>query len=75
MLLWQEAWRFHPKDFNRYLAIEKERQAALEELSEILGFDVSFSEEEMINNASESYSKAVSEQIKKEAAEWMKFRF
>ena len=63
------------KDFNRYLAIEKERQAALEELSEILGFDVSFSEEEMINNASESYSKAVSEQIKKEAAEWMKFRF
>ena len=63
------------KDFNRYLAIEKERQAALEELSEILGFDGSFSEEEMINNASESYSKAVSEQIKKEAAEWMKFRF
>ena len=63
------------KDFNRYLAIEKERQAALEELSEILGFDVSFSEEEMINNASESYSKAISEQIKKEAAEWMKFRF
>ena len=63
------------KDFNRYLAIEKERQAALEELSEILGFDVSFSEEEMINNSSESYSKAVSEQIKKEAAEWMKFRF
>ena len=63
------------KDFNRYLAIEKERQAALEELSEILGFDVSFSEEEMINSASESYSKAVSEQIKKEAAEWMKFRF
>ena len=53
------------KDFNRYLAIEKERQAALEELSEILGFDVSFSEEEMINNASESYSKAVSEQIKR----------
>jgi len=63
------------KDFNRYLAIEKERQAALQEVSEILGFDISFSEEEMINNASESYSKAVSEQIKKEAAEWMKFRF
>ena len=63
------------KDFNKFLAIEKERQAALQEVSEILGFDISFSEEEMINNASESYSKAVSEQIKKEAAEWMKFRF
>ena len=63
------------KDFNKFLAIEKERQAALQELSEILGFDISFSQEEMINNASESYSKVISEQIKKEATEWMKFRF
>ena len=63
------------KDFNKFLAIEKERQAALQELSEILGFDISFSQEEIINNASESYSKVISEQIKKEATEWMKFRF
>ena len=63
------------KGFHRFLAIEKERQLALEELSEILGFDVTFSEEEMLNNASESFSKEVTKQMKKEAAEWMKFRF
>lgn len=62
------------KSFKTFLNIEKQRQLALQEASEILGFDISFSEEEIIKNATESYSKAIAEQMKKEATEWMKFR-
>ena len=37
--------------FKKFLEIEMERQKAMQELSEILGIDVSFSSKEMIKNA------------------------
>mgnify|MGYP003659478479 CR=1 FL=1 len=59
-------------EFKKFLAIEKERQLALQELSEILGIDISFSEEEVLKNAEESFSKALSKTISEEVMTWMK---
>ena len=36
--------------FKKFLEIEMERQKAMQELSEVLGIDVSFSKKEMIKN-------------------------
>jgi len=49
--------------FKKYLEIQMERQKAMQELSEILGIDVSFSDEEIIKNAEESFSRALSQKI------------
>ena len=54
--------------FNELLSIQKERQLALQELSEILGYDISFSDEEVLQFAEEAYEKAVIEGIES----WMK---
>ena len=58
--------------FNELLKIEKERQSAMEELSEILGYDVSFGEEEIIENAMDAYSKHIEQEINKEVLLLMK---
>ena len=49
--------------FKKFLEIEMERQRAMQELSEILGIDVSFSDEEMLKNAQDSFVKAISQRI------------
>ena len=49
--------------FKKFLEIEMERQKAMQELSEVLGIDVSFSNKEMIKNAEENFSKALSKKI------------
>ena len=49
--------------FKKFLEIEMERQRAMQELSEILGIDVSFSNKEMIRNAEESFAKAISRKL------------
>ena len=54
--------------FNELLSIQKERQLALQELSEILGYDISFSDEEVLKFAEEAYEKAIIEGIES----WMK---
>ena len=48
------------RKFQEFLKIEQERQLAMQELSQILGYDVTFSKEEMIRNAKESFAKYVS---------------
>tara|TARA_R100000734_G_C3257334_1_gene57038 strand:+ start:202 stop:417 length:216 start_codon:yes stop_codon:yes gene_type:complete len=58
--------------FNELLRIEKERQLAMQELSEILGYDVSFSDEEVIKNATEAYSKYIEKEINEEVLLLMK---
>ena len=47
--------------FKKFLEIEMERQKAMQELSEVLGIDVSFSNKEMIKNAQENFSRALSQ--------------
>ena len=51
--------------FNRFLEREKKRNVQMIELSRLLGFDVSFSNEEMIKNAEVAYSEHVSKEIEK----------
>jgi len=62
-------------EFKKYLEIQKERQLAMQELSEVLGIDVSFSNEEVLKNAEEAFVQAVNKKVKKEVNEWMKSRF
>ena len=49
--------------FKKFLEIEMERQKAMQELSEVLGIDVSFSKKEMIKNAEENFAKAISKKL------------
>ena len=60
------------RGFRKYLDIEKERQKGMKELSELLGMDFTFSDEEMIRNAELAFSKEVSKQLSKEVNKWMK---
>ena len=55
--------------------IEKERQLALKELSEQLGYDISFSDKEVIENALQSYNRYINNTIKQEVSLLMKSLF
>tara|TARA_R110002167_G_scaffold209902_3_gene413982 strand:+ start:3375 stop:3596 length:222 start_codon:yes stop_codon:yes gene_type:complete len=63
------------KEFKKFLEIEKERQIATQELSEILGIDISLSDKEVMQNAQENFAKAFNEKISKEVNSWMKSAF
>lgn len=54
--------------FEAFLEIEKQRQLAMIEVSQMLGIDVTFSNDEVMKNAEESFVKYVN----KEVSEWMK---
>jgi|TARA_R100000081_G_C4661101_1_gene87656 hypothetical protein len=51
--------------FKKMLSIEKERQLATQELSQLLGIDVSFSNEEVIKNAEEATVKHIEKELVK----------
>ena len=55
--------------------IEKERQLALKELSEQLGYDISFSDKEVIENALQSYNRYINKTIEQEVLSLMKSLF
>jgi len=59
-------------DFRKFVEIQKERQAATQELSQVLGIDVSFSDEEVIEYAMQSYNKVLQKQIAEDVLKWMK---
>jgi len=63
------------KRMKEFLNIQKERQLAMKELSQILGIDISFSEKEIIQNAQEEYAKYVTKEIEKEVSSLMKSLF
>lgn len=63
------------REFKKFLKIEKERQLATQELSEALGIDISLSDEEVMQNAQESFAKSYSNRIKEEVDLWMKSAF
>jgi hypothetical protein len=63
------------KKFQDFLAIQKERQLAMQELSEVLGVDISFSEQEVFDNAMEEYGKYLDKYVMKEVDSWMKSAF
>ena len=55
--------------FKELLEIQKERQLAMQALSEKLGIDISFSDEETRKFAEEEFVKY----LEKEVSEWMKY--
>ena len=55
--------------------IEKERQLALKELSEQLGYDISFSDKEVMENALQSYNMYISKSVEREVLLLMKSLF
>lgn len=61
--------------FDDLLQIEKERNLAMQQLSENLGIDISFSEEEILNNALQAYEKYINRELTKEVEGWMKSLF
>lgn len=61
--------------FNELLAIQKERQLVMQELSENIGIDISFSDEEVIKFAQEAYAKHIEKQVNEEVETWMKSVF
>jgi len=61
--------------FNKLLTIQKERQLIMNDLSESLGIDISFSDEEVMKFALEEYQKSIEKQIDTEVEAWMKSLF
>jgi hypothetical protein len=64
--------KLNTKSFKAYLKVQKERQLVMQDLSEQIGIDISFSENEMIRNAEEAYVKDVEKQLAEELDKWMK---
>lgn len=54
------------------MAIQKERQLAMKELSEQLGIDISFSDKEVLKFAEEAYAAYIEKETVKEVESWMK---
>ena len=54
------------------IEIQKERQQATRELSEILGVDVSFSDEEIIQFAEEKLEEYINKETERMMKRWMK---
>jgi len=67
--------KFDMRKFNELLRIQKERQLAMDALSEQLGIDISFSDEEITKFAQEEYAKHIKKQVTEEVETWMKLVF
>ena len=59
-------------DFRRLIEIEKERNEALKEVSKMIGFDISFSDEQIIKNAQDILEQKIVKSIQEDMSEWMK---
>jgi len=69
------AFEIDIKKLEELYEIEKERQLAMKELSEQLGYDISFSDEETIENALQSYNMYLSKSVEREVLSLMKSLF
>tara|TARA_R100001086_G_C11698387_1_gene220637 strand:- start:290 stop:505 length:216 start_codon:yes stop_codon:yes gene_type:complete len=61
--------------FQQLIKIQKERQLAMQELSESLGIDIGFSDEEVMKFALEAFQKEVEKQLNEEVLLLMKSLF
>ena len=69
------AFEIDIKKLEELYEIEKERQLAMKELSEQLGYDISFSDEETIENTLQSYNMYLSKSVEREVLALMKSLF
>lgn len=58
--------------FKELIAIQKERQLVMKELSEQIGIDISFSDKEVLKFAEEAYAAYIEKETVKEMELWMK---
>ena len=61
--------------FDDLLRIEKERNIAMKEVSDSLGIDITFSDDEIMNNAMRAYEEYINRELTKEVEGWMKSLF
>jgi|TARA_B100000035_G_scaffold127271_1_gene108263 hypothetical protein len=54
------------------IRIQEERNLILKELQDTLGFDISFSEDDVLNNAIDVLSAELVKDIEKDMSVWMK---
>jgi|TARA_R100000482_G_C5079125_1_gene125155 hypothetical protein len=69
------AFEIDIKKLEELYEIEKERQLAMKELSEQLGYDISFSDDETIENALQAYNMYLSKSVEQEVLALMKSLF
>jgi hypothetical protein len=69
------AFEIDIKKLEELYEIEKERQLAMKELSEKLGYDISFSDKEVMENALQSYNRYINKTIEQEVLSLMKSLF
>ena len=60
------------KKFKVILELEKERNETLKELEEQLGFDVSFSDEMVLENAMDVFMRTYEKELVEKVVSWMK---
>jgi len=60
------------KKYLEILKKEQERNELLKELENIIGFDVSFSDEMVMRNARDAFAKAYDKELKEKLKIWMK---
>jgi len=60
------------KKYLEILKKEQERNELLKELEDIVGFDVSFSDEMVMRNARDTFAKAYDKELKEKLKIWMK---
>ena len=61
--------------FDDLLRIEKERNLAMKEVSDSLGIDITFRDDEIMNNAMRAYEEYINRELTKEVEGWMKSLF
>jgi len=59
-------------DFKRLLENEKERNETLKEIQAEIGFDISFSDEQVFKNAMDRFTLQLDKKIAEEISTWMK---
>ena len=63
------------KEIQRLIEIHKERELAMKQLSENIGIDISFTEEEKEQYLQEAIEKYIENKVKEEIEAWMKSAF
>ena len=59
-------------DFKQLLQNEKERSEALKEIQGEIGFDISFSDEQVFKNALDRFKTQLDKKIAEDISTWMK---
>ena len=57
---------------HQLIELERERSEMLKEIESVLGFDMSFSEEQIFKNAMDTFKQELDKEVVREITSWMK---